>query len=395
MKFDRTHSGDVIVLGAHGTIKRDADGVPVAFLIFRPGKVDLTMQGQSVEGTITQEHIKEILDYHALKSELIPVDCEHFLQRFADEEGVEESELLKKKPLLGEQAAAGFVSLVSEGGELWAKVVKWTDRARALLSGEAGQMYGYFSPVLRGLQTPPLRITSLALTNVPALNRQELLAATAEKGIAAADVVRMTEKQKPPVTVATIGSGDMEIIKSLAMLCSLDVGTFTAEGADRSPLFKAAVDLIEKLQGDQASFIGEIKEALELKDDAALSDVSGKILSLVEKGKTDSTSLTDMTARLEVLEKEEHTRLVEKLKAEGKLTVAMVDWAQKRSAKELNDWAENAPVVVESIKRTPPQNLDKTDQVTMSDFEIKVARMCGNDPAKVAERHGMKMPATA
>jgi phage I-like protein len=118
-----------------------------------------------------------------MKGEAIPVDCEHLLQVLADLRGIEEAELVRTEPLLAEKGAAGFVRLTEENGELWAVVEKWAPRARELLSSAGDAIYNYFSPVIRGLRKPPLRVTSFALTNSPAINDLDALAAVGERTI--------------------------------------------------------------------------------------------------------------------------------------------------------------------------------------------------------------------
>jgi len=365
------------------SVRRDADGIPTSIRVLAPGELALTIDGSAIEGEVTAAHIKSILDYHAMKGELIPVDCEHLLQMLADKKGVDEAELIKTEPLLGEKAAAGFVALKEESdGSLWADVSKWTDRAKELLTSAGDKMYGYFSPVLRGLKNGPLRVTSIALTNVPAINGQDLLAAS--------DLSR--DDNNIPIATQTRRTLPMDHLKKLAEMLGLDVAALTAEGADLSSLFEKVVVVIDDHNQAIDTFRGSLQDALALTDDDTLETITGKILSAIEKGKGDSASLTDVQARLDVLEGKEKDRLVADLQGEGKLTEAMLPWAKKQDTAALRDWAETAPVVVPKDRIVKPgDEKDAGDTMALTDMDKKVGAMGGFTPEQIAEANGLKV----
>jgi len=162
-------------------VERDADGVPTAFQLLRSGTTKITKNGKALDLVLTSEDLSRIERYQQGKGSLVPVDAEHFLADLADQEGMDEDELLKYKPKLGERTAHGFTSLqLREDGTLWANVERWSDRSRQLLSGSGLEIAGYFSPTIRGLRSGRLRVTSIALTNTPAINNLERLSASGE-----------------------------------------------------------------------------------------------------------------------------------------------------------------------------------------------------------------------
>jgi len=383
MKLLGTNPIDELILTLGDVkVRRDADGVPTAIRIMRPGAMSLTIDGVPITGTVDAEDIRSILQYHALKGELIPIDCEHLLQKIADAKGIEEAELVRSEKLLGEKAAAGMVSLKEEDGELWAHIEKLAGRARDLLSGAADALYGYFSPVLRGLKDGPLRITSLALTNLPAINGQELLAAT--EGCSRSAPIMATMRRHDN------GGPTMKWFEKLIELLGKDKAALTAESADREPLFQAAVETIEGERGTVSDFLGQVRDALSLKDDDGLEAAAGKLLSVVEKAKGDTTALNELQTRVDELEGKERDRAVERLQAEGKLTEAMLPWARKQDTAALMEWAKDAPVVVQPGRTAKREELDPGDTQALSDVDRAIAQACGVDPAKVAEVHGLK-----
>lgn len=376
---------DVLILTANAdSVRRDAAGIPVAFRILKPGAQALTLNGQTIQGEITAADITSIRDYFAAKGEAIPVDCEHLLKVLADVRGMDEAALVKAEPLLGEKAAAGFVTLVDENGELWAHVQKWSARAKELLGSMADKMYAYFSPVIRGLKAGPLRITSIALTNTPALNSLDSLAASGEIALGNFLVQKPQEK-------------NMDAMKKLLALLGLDAAAFAGEKADLTPLFNKAAEQIETLKSATTTFLANVKDALKLTDGQGLKDAAGLIVSLAAKSAGDATALSTLQTKVEGLEKKEFGRKVEELKAAGKLTEAMQGsaWFKGLDYAALCAWSEAAPVVVQTQRIVKPGDTTVTsgDALVMTAEVSEIAKTCGVDPKKVAEQHGLKAAA--
>ena len=370
----RHSHANTLSLSDSSAVRKDAEGVPVAFRVLRRGVNDLTLDGVYHELRLDDEHIRQILDYHRLKGELIPVDAEHYLSDLATRLGVDESDLLAQDPKLGEAAAEGFVRLVGEEDGIWAHVTKWCDRAKNLLKA-TDKVYGYFSPVVRGLRNGPLRITSLALTNHPALNQLDVLAARGER--------KIREQTQ-------IGEEMNTQLKKLADLLGFDAVALTGGKPDLAPMLDKAIVVIEdgRAAGAQVNeFLGGVKDALELADGQGLDMATGKVLSLAEKAKADAVALSEAQAKISEFEAETKSRLITSLKDEGKLTDAMTAWAEKQDVAALKEFAENAPVLVKTTRETKPGDkpVDDDDTVELSDAEKKICLACGQDPADVAK----------
>lgn len=353
------------------SVRRDAQGVPTEFRLLKPGPLRLTLDGRAVEGELDAEDLRAILDYHAMKGELIPIDCEHLLKMLADLKGVDEAALIRSAPLLGEQAAVGAVSLRAENGEIWARVEKLTARARELLSLGGDKAYFYFSPVFRGLSNGPLRVTSIALTNTPALNDLDALAATGERGARQPNQGEKTMKEK--------------LLKLLALLGRSNDAALTAEGVSLEPVLELAAAELEAARARGTAFLGAMKDALALTEADTLESVPGKLLPILEKAKGDAAALSTLQGRVAELEGQAKDRLIGDLKAAGKLTEAMLPWAKTQDAAALTEWAKGAPVVVPNARVVPADARPADGSLALSEAAVTIARKCGLDPKKVAE----------
>lgn len=374
----------VLAENAQSAIRRDGDGVPTAIRILSPGDHDLTIDGAPYRLAIEPADIHAMAEWHATKGTAIPVDCEHLLQWLADEAGVEEAELVRTNPLLGERAAAGLVRLVEEDGALWAHVERWSARARELLQGVGDALYGYFSPVIRGFTDGNMRVTSIALTNLPALNRQELLAASSE-----ARNHRLPIAQ--PVRNPNRGGRPMDPIRKLAELLGIDAVSLTDEATAIPQVVAAAIAEIEQRRKAAADFLAAVGEPLGLASEATLENAAGAILSRIEKGRSDATALGELTARVQDLEGKERDRFLADLQAAGKLTEAMLPWAKRQNLAALRDWATTAPVIVQAKRIVDGNTLAADDAAgRLTEADRAVAQACRVDPKRVAEVCGLK-----
>lgn len=164
--FDGIALGDVI----------SEDGAPKPFRLFRIGENALTQNGKDFKLTLTPEDLENIVEYQSKKGEKIPIDSRHALMLAAEKAHVTESEALQAVP--SAVAALGFASLERRDDGLYASDVELLPLGAELFRQGALR---YYSPVIRGLDgKSPLRVTSIAMDNVPALNNLEMLAASAE-----------------------------------------------------------------------------------------------------------------------------------------------------------------------------------------------------------------------
>ena len=156
--------------------KRSDTRSPKPFRLFRIGENPLTRNGRDCKLTLSAEELKAIAEYHRKKGEKIPIDSRHALLLAAEKAGVSETEALKAVP--SAVAALGFATLELREDGLYAAQIELTPLAEELFRQGALR---YWSPVIRGLDgKSPLRITSIAMDNVPALNNLDILAASAE-----------------------------------------------------------------------------------------------------------------------------------------------------------------------------------------------------------------------
>lgn len=152
------------------------DGAPKPFRLFRIGENALTQNGKDFKLTLTPEDLENIVEYQRKKGEKIPIDSRHALMLAAEKAHVTESEALQAVP--SAVAALGFASLERRDDGLYASDVELLPLGAELFRQGALR---YYSPVIRGLDgKSPLRVTSIAMDNVPALNNLEMLAASAE-----------------------------------------------------------------------------------------------------------------------------------------------------------------------------------------------------------------------
>lgn len=178
-----------------------------------------------------------------------------------------------------------------------------------------------------------------------------------------------------------------DLITKLATLLGLDAVALTAEGADLAPMLTKAADEIgagRKAVDGVKSFLSGVKDALSLKDTDTLEIAAGTVMSLSAKAKADALALTDAQAKLADHVKADKQRLIDSLKAEGKLTEAMAtNWAPGLDIVALTDWAKHAPVIVPGGKTVKPGDKPADDTLTLTDNDIRIARACGMDPDKV------------
>ena len=77
---------------------RDENGVPVEWTLLRIGSNPICQEGRDGSLVLTAEAMSQIIEYHAKKGELIPLDSEHYLYELANQKKLDESETLKLFP---------------------------------------------------------------------------------------------------------------------------------------------------------------------------------------------------------------------------------------------------------------------------------------------------------
>ncbi len=333
------------------TVERDECGVPTAWRILTQGKNPLVRNGMSGDLVLEAEDLDAIMAYFQAKGELIPIDSRHYLHRLAAARHLEEAEVAR---LLPERVAAmGFARLERRGPALWIRVEKWNPTAYELLKEG---IFKYYSPVLRGLAAPPLRLTSVALENEPGINHLDSLAAAAES----------REQQKG-------GFMDPAIAGALAELLGMDELALGADG-------DSAGKLAERI-GEKSRLIADIRNALGLDETVTDAEIAAALRDALEK----AGGYDALKAELDAIRAEqENTRrdaLIEQGLAEGKLTCDSAEnWARKQDSAALAAYLEYAPVAVplqRFVDGTEVITVHQDDATPLSSDDRKAIRYFG------------------
>ena len=295
------------------SVLRDANGVPVEWTIFSVGDTPFCQEGHDGLIRLTSEDIDAIIDHHRKKGEEIPVDSDHYLHYLAKKHGIDESEALKLVP--SGVAAMGFGTLSRKGDALRIRV-NWTPAAHEFLREK---IFKYFSPVIQGLKTGPLRVTSVALTNVPAINNLDALAARSEPN-----------NGKAPLKMNSLE-------KALGRLLGRDTIALSAESTNDGDIAKLAGEVEEK-----ASVLEKVKDLLNLGSDATLDQIVAALTAELEKAKTADEKQAQLDEIAAKAEREEHERLVAKGRAERKIVDADMDYVNSLDSKPLSAHPDHA-----------------------------------------------------
>ena len=331
-----------IALSAEGVdVKRDENGVPVEWTLLRIGDNPICQEGKDGNIRISEEDMNAIVDYFVKKGEEIPIDSEHYLYELASRNKVDEGEALKLLP--GGVAALGFGRITLAGNALRIRV-RWTPTAYKFLKEK---IYKYFSPSLRGLEDGPLRITSVAMTNTPAINNLDALAASANKPAAAGKEKSMSK-----------------LNKALARLLGCDSIALEAE-SDEKEKDKIACEVEEK-----ASLIEQVKTLLGLEADASLDEIVAALKAEVDKAKSADEKQAQLDEMAASAEKQAHAALVAKGRAERKIVDADLDYVNSLDSKALKAHLDHtAPKfsarIAEPQRRSDSVALSATDRIAI------------------------------
>ena len=325
-------------------VLRDECGVPVEWTLLREGENPICQEGRDGSLRLSAAAMKEIMAYHEKKGEQIPVDSEHYLYELANSKKVDEAEALKLFP--GGVAALGFGRLALSGEELRIRV-KWTPAAYEFLKEK---IYKYFSPVIRGLESGPLRVTSVAMTNTPAINHLDALAASALNPSVRPEQSGRPDKRKEP------RMGKLE--KALKRLLGCDSVALEGEVKEEER------DKVAAAVEEKASLIEKVKELLGLEPGATLEEVIAALKAETEKAKSADDKQAQLDELAAAAEKEAHRRLVERGRAERKITEGDMDYVRSLDSKALSAYLDHAaPKVPAPLERKPDR---KPDTVTLS-----------------------------
>lgn len=346
-------------------VVRDDCGVPLEWTLLKTGSNPICQDGIDGAINLTAENMQQIISYHHKKGEDIPLDSEHYLYKLANQKRLDESEVLKMFP--SGVAAMGFGSLALEGEKLRLKV-KWNPAAYEMLKEK---IYKYFSPVPRGLADGNLRVTSVAMTNTPAINNLDALAASANKTSDlsdGSDLSDQTERNKQMT----------KLENALKKLLGRDSLALTAENEKEQDAIAAEIE-------EKADLIEQVKTLLKLDASAGIDEVIAALKAEAEK----ASSADEKQAKLDELaataEKDAHARLVAQGRAEGKITNADMDYVNSLDSKALSAHLQHTGKKV-PVERLPEgKTRTEADSTALTDADKLAINALKNAGIKNAE----------
>ncbi|OQA76758.1 MAG: Mu-like prophage I protein [Lentisphaerae bacterium ADurb.Bin242] len=349
---------DGIALGADtpGGIVRDPNGVPLEWTLLRVGDNALVKNGEPGTLTLSAEDMNSILGYFESKGELIPIDSNHYLHELSSLKKLDEAEVLKLLP--SGVAAMGYGSLALSGDELRFKA-KWTPTAYELMKEK---IFKYFSPAIRGFVKGPLRVTSVAMENEPAINHLDALAASANQpsdrsGLPGADATRKEH------TMGKLG-------KALGRLLGRDSVALEAETKEEEK-DKIALEVEKK-----ANLLEKVRQLLSMAEDAGENEIAAALKAVVDKAASADTKQQQLSELAASAEKAEHARLVELGKSQGKITPAKMEWVNSLDSKALSAALPHMAADVPLGKLpTPVRKNDPADAVALTAEEKTICRL--------------------
>ena len=357
----------------HENAEHDTAGVPTAWLLVRAGPTALRKSGEDFVLELTAADLSAIEQYQKTQGEKIPIDSNHYLHILAQRHGIEESDALKIIP--SGVAAMGFGSLDcrADGTELWLSDVEWTPSAYGLLKEK---IFRYFSPVFRGLRNGPLRITSVALENEPAIRNLDALAASARDGTEDADAIFLNQSEfelETPTRKGRAMNMTPKLRDALMRLApGIDAAALAAEDADESK----QEELADAVNG-AASLLDDLKKLLDLAEAAGNADIKAAVEAMLEKAKQGEAAKAEADELKLSAEKRERAEICAKAEAERKLTPAMKPWADSLDVAALAAWYKVAPVAVPGeLPKTPPET---PESVPLSAEDEKAIAALGLD----------------
>lgn len=326
-------------------VLRDENGVPIEWTLLKKGTNPLCQEGKDGAIALSGEHLAAIMDYYNKKGEEIPIDSEHYLYELANQKKMDEGEVLRLFP--GGVAALGYGSLALSGENLRIRV-KWVPAAYEFMKEK---IYKYFSPSLRGIEKGPLRVTSVAMTNIPAINNLDALAASANKQSAGAD-----------------GKENMsKLNKALGRLLRRDGIALEAESKEEDK-DKIALEVEAK-----AGLIEQIKTLLGLGADAGIEEVIAALKAETDKAKTADEKQSQLDALAASAEKAEHSRLVALGRVERKIVESDMDYISSLDSKALKAHLDHTAPKFPAKLPDPARKADP-DSVALSAEEEKTIR---------------------
>lgn len=339
-------------------VVRDENGVPVEWTLLKIGSNPLCQKGIDGDLQLTHDDMLKIMDYHHKKGEMIPVDSEHYLYQLANQKNMDEAETLRMFP--AGVAALGFGTLALEGEDLRFKV-KWSDKAHEFLKEK---IYKYFSPVIRGINNGPLRVTSVAMTNTPAINNLDALAASANP-------------DTPPNDGRKVNMSKLK--NALQKLLGRDSIALDAEGEEE----KIAAEIEAK-----ASLLDEVKKILKLESSASVEEIIAALKAEAEKAASADAKQQKLDELAASAEAAAHAELVKQGRTDGKITDSDMEYVNSLDSKALSAHLAHTGRKVPMKTMEPSKRTEDSVSLTADD---RIAIQClRNAGVKDAENEYLK-----
>lgn len=249
-----------------------------------------------------------------------------------------------------EAPAGGWVKELEDRGQdgLWARI-EWTEKARGYIKNKE---YRYFSPVVlvRKSDSKAITLLSIGLTNLPAMSGMRPI------------VNKFGNEFKE--------DDGMEFIKELSTVLGLDTGLTEQQVIDAVKVLKEAkIPPVHK----------EVLDLLDLKEDASLDIIKGKVISLKNPaGYVKAEEFKALSDRLAMRDRDELVTLA--LNA-GKISPAQKGWAEEYALKDptgFKAFVEAAPQVV-PLQQIASAAAQVNRGPVPDDVQLSVNKMLGID----------------
>lgn len=286
---------------------------------------------QSTKGNfiVDEESMAAIIEYFKDRGNDLVIDYEH-------------------QTLTGGQApASGWIKeLLAKGTEgLWAKV-EWTEKARKYI---ADREYRYFSPVVgvRESDRKAVVVLGAGLTNAPAISNM----------------------------VPIVNKIDFKEDESVDFLKRMAEALGLGADATEDQVMQAFTALKDKAAAAPPPANKEVLALLDLKEDASVADIKGKIIAL--QNPSGYVKAEEYLALKDRIDKQDRDSLVNMALSEGKVIPAQKAWAEEYALKDpegFKAFIKDAPQVV-PLKDLPKVNI-KRDPIP-DELQLSINKMLG------------------
>lgn len=234
--------------------------------------------------------------------------------------------------------AAGWISRLFVTDEGLMAAVTWTDKARTHLEARE---YRYHSPALHLNNGRPVRLHSVALTNIPAMHGYPALVAD-ESNSHTQEAHMDTDEQR---VIPEDGTPAVIALADITGKLGIELVTLSDGGVDEEGTKTAILSRIEQLADHEQATMTLLSD----NECTTLADLAAKISGMVP--------LSEKQALQDTLDGITADQSVAKAFSEGKLTEGQRKWAAsfaRRDPQGFAEFASAAPVVVPG---TIPQTL--------------------------------------